>query len=125
MIILTNVESKFDELLFFAEVKKRPGVYLGKPSLLSLRDQLFGMDYAFSFYNQESPLKYFRLFVNWYHEEILKDQNGYACWWNHMLYTSGNDDACAFASFFDILESYLRDVHDVHLPDEGTEGKRN
>ena len=38
----------FDELKFFADVKKRPGVYFGKPSLLSLRDQLFGMEYTLS-----------------------------------------------------------------------------
>ena len=40
-------ELEFDELNFFAQVKKKPGLFLGKPSILSLRDQLFGMDYAF------------------------------------------------------------------------------
>ena len=66
MVILTNTDSKFDELMFFAQVKKRPGLHLGQPSLVSFRDQLFGMSYAFSFYCQESPLKYFSLFVDWY-----------------------------------------------------------
>ena len=115
--MLTNMDSKFDELVFFAQVKKRPGLFLGQPSLLSFRDQLFGMNYAFSFYCQESPLKYFDLFVAWYREEIIKDLNGYACWWNHMLYTSGNDDAYAFKSFFREFEKYLRDVHNVCLPE--------
>lgn len=53
----------------------------------------------------------------WYHEEIIKDLNGYACWWNHILYTSGNDDAYAFESFFREFEKYLRDVHNVCLPE--------
>lgn len=114
---MTEIDCKFDELVFFAQVKKKPGVFLGKPSFLSLRDQLFGMDYAFSFYNQESPLKYFHLFIEWYHKEICKDLNGYACWWNHILYVSGNDDAYAFESFLNCFEQYLRDVHNLRLPE--------
>lgn len=110
------METKFDELQFFAKVKQRPELYLGATSLLSLRDQLFGMEYAFSFYTKENPLSYFRLFNTWYHEEILKDSNGYACWWNHILYISGNDDAYAFASFFRIFEKYLFTMHQITLP---------
>lgn len=109
--------NQFDELLFFAQMKNRPSVYMGKPSLLSLRDQLFGMEYAFSFYNQESPLKYFRSFIEWYHEEKIKDLNGYACWWNHILYTSGNNDAYAFEMFFNYFEKYLLDNHNLSLPE--------
>ena len=117
MTVLTSLECNFNELVFFAQIKKKPGIFLGKPSLLSLRDQMFGMDYAFSFCCQESPLKYFKSFVTWYHEEIVKDLNGYACWWNHILYTSGNDDSYAFDSFVMVFEKYLRDVHNVSLPD--------
>ncbi len=114
---MLNTTAKFDELVFFAQVKKRPGVFLGKQSLLSLRDQLFGMSYAFSFNYQESPLKYFNLFVAWYHEELIKNPDVCACWWNHILYTSGNDDVCAFKSFFSKFEKYLLDVHNVCLPE--------
>lgn len=111
-----QLDSKFDELHFFAQVKKRPGLFLGNPSLLSFRDQLFGMSYAFSFCCQESPLKYFNLFVDWYHKEILQDLNGYACWWNHILYTSGHNDADAFKTFFSVFERYLDTVHNLCLP---------
>ncbi len=114
---MTNTKQNFNELVFFSQVKRRPGVYFGKPSLLSFRDQLFGMEYAFSFYCEECPFKYSRSFVGWYHEEIIKDFNGYACWWNHILYTSGNNDAYAFDSFFQTFEQYLHDVHNVCLPD--------
>lgn len=113
-----SMETKFDELNFFAKVKKNPGLYLGIPSLLSLRDQLFGMEYAFSFYTKESPLTYFHLFITWYQEEIIKDMNGYACWWNHILYQCGNNDAYALKSFFCIFERYLSDIHNVYLPNE-------
>lgn len=107
----------FDELLFFAQVKKRPGAHLGVPSLLSFRDQLFGMMYAFSFCYQETPLRYFNEFVQWYHNEVLPDKNGYACWWNHLLYTSGNMDELAFYDFFRCFESWLLEHHNIRLPD--------
>ena len=111
---------EFDELSFFADVKKRPGVYFGQPSLLSLRDQLFGMEYAFRFFSDETPLRYFRAFVDWYHREKIDDLNGYACWWNHILYTSCNYDDHAFEAFFVIFERYLHDVHHVSLPGAGS-----
>ena len=114
----------FDELAFFADVKNRPGVYFGKPSLLSLRDQLFGMDFAFSYCTSEHPLKYIWLFVKWYHKEVLEDSNEYACWWNHILYISGNNDEYAFEVFFQKFECYLRDVHNICLP-EADPPKRN
>ena len=111
-----RVTREFDELKFFADVKKRPGVYFGNPSLLSLRDQLSGMEYASSFYTDETPLRYFRAFVTWYQNEKIDDQNGYACWWNHLLYTCGNDDRYAFERFFVTFERYLHDVHHISLP---------
>ncbi len=107
---------EFDELTFFADVKKSPAIYFGSPSLLSLRDQLLGMEYAFSFCKDETPLRYFRAFISWYHSELLDDQNGYACWWNHLLYTCGNDDRYAFEWFFVLFERYLHDVHQINLP---------
>ena len=76
---MTSTECKFDELMFFAQVKKRPALFFGKPSLLSFRDQLSGMEYAFSFCYKERQLKYFYMFVEWYQKEVLKDLNGYAC----------------------------------------------
>lgn len=114
---MSNTESKFDELEFFAKAKKMPGAIYGRPSLLSFRDHLFGMEYAFSFCCQESPLKYFRLFTERYHKEIIKSRNGYACWWNHILYTNGNSDESAFWDFFCIFERYLLEVHNVRLPE--------
>ena len=42
--------------------------------------------------------------------------NKYECWWNHILYTSANNDAYAFDSFFRIFERYLKDIHKINLP---------
>lgn len=39
--------NNFDELNFFAEVKKRPNMFFGKPSILSLRDFIAGMSHAY------------------------------------------------------------------------------
>ena len=107
---------QFDELSFIAQVKKRPGMFLGERSLLSLRDQLFGMEYAFSFYTHENPLKYFREFITWYNKN-MDDTNGYACWWNHILYISGNDDALAFDTYMKYFERYLSEFHNLRLPE--------
>ncbi len=114
---MNKMGSEFDELTFFAQVKKSPALYFGKPSLLSLRDCLGGMTLAFSFCHEEEQFRYFNSFVKWYHEEIIKDLNGYACWWNHILYKSGNCDDLAFVNFFRAFERYLREVHGVSLPD--------
>ena len=39
--------NNFDELNFFAEVKKRPNMFFGNPSILSLRDFIAGMSHAY------------------------------------------------------------------------------
>ena len=108
--------NNFDELSFFAEVKKRPALFFGKPSILSLRDYIFGMAHAFSACGCENQLKYFYSFTQWYYNNS-PDKNGYVCWWNHILYINGNDDAKAFYNFFDIFEKYMNDVHDLYLPE--------
>lgn len=109
--------AKFDELKFFADMKKRPGIYLGQKSLLSLRDQLFGMNYAFAACGQPDALKYFHGFIEHYHRQLFQhDQSGYVCWWNHMLYTSGNMDSQAFELFFREFESYLLKEYALKLP---------
>lgn len=107
----------FDELEFFAAVKSRPGLYFGHPSLISLRDHLFGMQYAFSVCGKKDALKYFTGFIEWYNRHLFEsDKNGYACWWNHILYTSGNMDELAFSAFFRTFEAYLLEEYDVKLP---------
>ena len=110
-------DKEFDELVHFARLKKTPGAYFGKASLLSLRDNLFGMSEAFSYCHCEDNLKYFHSFIQWYNETVLDDKNGYACWWNHILYTSGNNDELAFDAFFRKFEEYLNDIHGLGLPE--------
>ena len=111
-----NNANKFDELNFFAEVKKRPNLFFGKPSLLSLRDYIFGMEHAFSVCYSEDQLKYYHKFTQWYYNNS-PDKNGYVCWWNHILYISGNFDDQAFNRFFYIFEKYLKEEHNLYLPE--------
>lgn len=111
----------FNELDFFAQIKARPGVYLGKKSLLSLRDQLFGMIYAFSVCGKPKALQFFRGFMEDYNRQLfLADQNGYVCWWNHLLYISGSHDDYAFDAFFRAFEAYLLKEHGLSLPEPNT-----
>lgn len=117
MFVLLPRQYDFDELRFLAEVKARPGMYFGRPSLQSLADQLWGMEYAFSYCTDESPIKYFWLFTKWYEKEVVKDQGTYASWYNHMMYHSGCRDDLAFEYFFHHFERYLRDVHNLCLPE--------
>ena len=110
--VMNNIN--FDEMDFFNRVKNQPALFLGKPSLLSLRDYIFGMQHAFLACGYKNELKYFNLFTKWYLDNST-DKNGYYCWWNHILYISGNDDEKAFYSFFDIFEQYLKQKHDIYL----------
>ena len=115
---MPNCADSFDELLFFAKIKKRPGMFLGEKSLLCLRNQLFGMQYAFSACGRPDALKLFMDFVECYHQQLfLTDANGYVCWWNHLLYTSGNHADGALDLFFDKFEAHLLSRHQLKLPE--------
>ena len=110
--------AEFDELAFFAQVKRRPGMFFGRKSLIGLRDHLFGMGYAFSVCGYSDAMGLFKSFVKYCnHKLFLTDQNGYACWWNHLLYVSGGMDDGAFDLFYREFETYLHEVHDLKLPD--------
>ncbi len=111
----------FDELKLFGDFKGRYGVYFGKKSLLSLRDTISGMVLSRYFDDDEqvrrkSKLPYFDGFIEWYLQTYVKDGNGYAAWWNHMLYVSGNFDDAAFDLFFLRFEEYLTSIHHTALP---------
>ncbi len=108
---------EFDELMFLAQMKAKPGLYIGCKSLLSLRDYLFGMQHAFLIVYQQNAFPYLKQFIDWYQANKIHDRNSYACWWNHILYTSGGFDDHAFDSFFKVFESYLQKEHGVALPE--------
>jgi len=108
----------FSELAFFARVRKCPAAYLGRKSLTSLRDQLFGMIHAFSICGHPDAFRLFKGFIEDYNNRLfLTDKNGYVCWWNHLLYTSGGMDDAAFDLFFRRFEAYLQKEHGVMLPE--------
>jgi len=112
---------EFEELKFLAEVKRRPGMYLGEKSLKALRDWLFGMRFAFEACGQGDALKYTDEFIRWYNTQVLADRNGYACWWNHILYISGNLDSLAIDNFFRQFEGFLEEKYGLKLPYDGVE----
>ena len=102
--------------MLFAQIKARPGLWLGEKSPLSLRDHLFGMLHAFRLCLHEDPMEYLSGFIEWYQGRVIGDFNGYASWWNHILYTSGNRDAEAFDEFFRVFERYLQEECATALP---------
>ena len=110
--------AEFDELMFFGRMKARYGAHIGKKSILSLRDYIGGMEYAFWLMDGTyGHFKYFGEFIDWYAETYIQDRNGYAAWWNHLLYTSGNFDNLAFDAFYGCFESFLEEVHHRKLPE--------
>ncbi len=124
---LTSLHESFNELLFFAVVKRAPGVFLGDKNFMSMRDQLFGMRYAFEICGQVDKLKYFNGFPEWYNEKYLYRRdaeeewqktalNGYECWWGHIFYTGMSLPQSAFNVFFHEFEKYLEETHGVYLP---------
>ncbi len=105
---------EFNELELFAHIKKRPGLYFGQPSLISLRDFLLGMSLAFNACGCDDKLRYLNAFVEWYTENEVKRQHS---WWNHMIYISLGVDSYALETFFHEFEKYLSDVHNISLPE--------
>ena len=118
------MENQWDELMLFAQLKERPGLYLGGKSLLSLRDHLFGMQHAFQLCFHADPMEYLRGFSAWYRETVIREENGYACWWNHILYTSANCDGAAFDAFFSAFERYLAEERGISLPAAQWDGEK-
>lgn len=110
------MHESFDELQFFARIKERPALFLGRKSLIGLRDMLWGMNYAFYQCDKTDALIYHEGFVKWYLENKLEQITAYSAWWNHLLYTSGNNDDRAFDEFFRVFEEYLHEVYNLHLP---------
>ena len=93
-------------------------MFFGRKSLTSLRDQCFGMIYAFSACGHSDALVLFKGFIEYYNSKLfLTNQNGYVCWWNHLLYTSGGMDDLAFDSFYRQFEAYLLGEHNLKLPE--------
>lgn len=85
---------------------------------MSLRDNLFGMITAFSICGHPDALKLFEDFIKYYNNKLfLTDQNGYVCWWNHLLYISGGMDNLAFDSFYRKFEAFLLEEHNLVLPE--------
>ncbi len=72
---------EFNELEFFAKAKKRPGIFFGRKSLISLRDFLFGMSYSFTVSGHSDALNLFDSFIAHYNNELfLTNQDSYVCW---------------------------------------------
>ncbi|MBP3923327.1 MAG: hypothetical protein J6D27_10205 [Ruminiclostridium sp.] len=111
----------FNELEFFAHIKKRPGMYFGEPSLFFMRNYILGMQHAFSFCGYQDKFKYFHLFTEWYQENVINDergyQNGYANWYTHLMYVTACHDKEALERFLREFERYLEEVHNISLPE--------
>ncbi len=95
---------EFDEIKMWKDIKNRPA-FLGKKSIVMLNSFLNGIYYSFG---KAGCLSYFGGFNDWYMEKYNVDtNNAYTIWWNHILFTSGNDDQLAFDRFFCYFEEYL------------------
>ncbi len=110
----------FDELAFLREVRAKPGMYFGKKSLLGLRDLLSAMELGADAALADTGLPkktlfpiWWNGFVPWYTERYVNDRNGYAAWWNHLLYVSGNSDDKAFDNCFRCFDEFLRTAREA------------
>ena len=98
---------RFDELKFFAEIKKRPGMFLGSKSINLLVAYINGIrHHAYDNFN------------DWYMKKHkIEDKNGYVIWWNHILYVCANSDYHAFDRFISEFEEYIAEIYNVKLPE--------
>ena len=105
-----------NELQLLSRLKDRPELYLGRRSLIGLRDFLNGVRIGANAFREEigeaAPVvPNYDAFIEAYSADLWRREgrNGYVCWWNHMLYVAGGDDALAFDTFFHCFEAWLRD----------------
>ena len=114
---------ELEMLTMMAKMKTKPGVFFGRKSLMSLRDQLWGMMYAFDICGHEEAMKYFRSFTETYNAKLL-EKGSCSAWWHHILNESGESDEEAFDLFFRRFECFLWNEYGLKLP-EGIWEKRN
>ncbi|MCM1183120.1 MAG: hypothetical protein NC337_07085 [Roseburia sp.] len=108
--------NEFDELRFWTIIKTRPELYLGQKSIVRLDIFIKGISYALNYSSSTFP--YFDAFNDWYMEKQKVDnRRGYVIWWNHILYINGNQDDVAFDFFVKYFEKYLKEIHNVTLPE--------
>ncbi|MBO5384167.1 MAG: hypothetical protein J6A30_07695 [Ruminococcus sp.] len=103
----------FDEIKMWREIKNKPAMFLGQKSIIRLNLFLCGINYAFGNANY---LSYFKGFNDWYMKKFNVDtNNAYTIWWNHILFTSGNNDSLAFDNFIRYFEKYLQEQFGLSL----------
>ena len=112
----------FDELQFLSNIRERPGMFFGEPSLIGLRDLLDGMEWGARIARENAGLPTERLFpifldgfLPWYERCCKKDQYSASCW-SHMLYVSFSLDGKAFNLCFELFEKYLKQELGLSLP---------
>ena len=110
---------RFDELKFFAEIKKRPGMFLGSKSINLLVAYINGIGHHAYVNNPYiSPVLIYDNFNDWYMKKHkIEDKNGYVIWWNHILYVCANSDYHAFDRFISEFEEYIAEIYNVKLPE--------
>ena len=108
--------NEFNELRFWAKIKKRPELYLGQRSIVRLDIFIKGISYALN-YNHDT-FSYFNGFDDWYMEKQKADiRNGYVDRKSVVQGINGNQDDVAFDFFIRYFEKYLKEIHNVTLPD--------
>lgn len=104
---------EFNEIKMWNDIKNKPGMFFGKRSIILLNSFLNGIKYSFE---KNSCLLYFQGFNEWYMKKRNVDtNNAYTIWWNHILFTSGNNDDLAFDAFISYFEEYLQEQFGLSL----------
>jgi len=98
------------------EIRNRPGMYIGWPSLSRLSGFLRGYDFAL-FKLREAPFDpFFISFQEWIERRL---QVKYEFWENILLQQSGSE-ADAFNLFWELLDEYQAEQKEREQPDNGT-----
>ena len=104
---------EFNEIKMWNDIKNKPGMFFGKRSIILLNSFLNGIKYSFE---KNSCLLYFQGFNEWFMKKRNVDtNNAYTIWWNHILFTSGNNDDLAFDAFISYFEEYLQEQFGLSL----------
>lgn len=84
-------------------IRRRPGMYLGKPSISRLGAYLDGYEHAAQEFGGEEPDEILPAFRDWIHERAGSTQYS----WEETILQESTDDADAQERFWKLLDEFL------------------
>lgn len=87
------------------EIRKRPGLYLGKKSLYLLKAYINGYTYGINEYNEEKTYNYFLDFQSYVENRLSISKTPYG--WDRIINSLCESEEEAFDKFFELYDEFM------------------